>query len=387
MKKVLYGTTALIAAGAFAATASAEPIELSVGGKQEMFFLAGDSNDNAGETWASTGMYTDTELYFTGQTTLDNGITVQAIIQLEAEDRNDRNADEQAIILSGGFGAMQIGQRQSYVGMMQYVGPSVGGPFYANEVRDWNWANYSSASGGQHFNYYTDDDLSVSYVTPSFFGFTLAGAFAPDSSDNDDSVFEEWNTTGSAYKDLLQVGAAFDNEFSGVGIHADVTYQYFFGAGPTTTTTNTYVGPPTTPVGTLAFADANADGVPDTTTTKATNPDRSLLRGGLSVSYMGFEVGGSYGQWNFENSNDSVDSWSAGASYSNGPYAVAFEYYGSSEDIGANTDAHTFAFSGRYILGPGINLGAAIYHGDEETDGNNNDRESTGVVLGLGLSF
>ncbi|SDE18586.1 porin [Rhodospira trueperi] len=384
MKKVLYGTTALIAAGAFAATASAEPIELSIGGKQEMYFLAGDSNDNNGETWASTGMYTDTELYFTGQTTLDNGITVQAIIQLEAEDRMDRNADEQAIILSGGFGAMQIGQRQSYVGMMQYVGPSVGGPFGANEIRDWNWANFTNASSSQHFNYYTDDDLSVSYVTPSFFGFTLAGAYAPDSSNNDDSVFEEWNTTGSSYKDLLQVGAAFDNEFSGVGIHADVTYQYFFGAAQSETLIDLTAGQVTDLATQLGVADP---GQAIEVTATANNPDRSLLRGGLSVSYMGFEVGGSYGQWNFENTNDSVDSWSAGASYSNGPYAVAFEYYGSSEDIGANTDAHSFAFSGRYILGPGINLGAAVFHGDEELDGNNNDRETTGVVLGIGLAF
>jgi outer membrane protein OmpU len=382
MKKVLYGTTALIAAGAFAATASAEPISLSIGGKQEMFFLAGDSNDNTGETWASTGMYTDTELYFTGQTTLDNGITVQALIQLEAEDRTDRNADEQAIILSGGFGALQIGQRQTHVGMMQYVGPSVGGPFYANEVRDWNWANFTNAQ--DDYNYYTDDDLSVSYVTPSFFGITLAGAYAPDSSNNDDSVFEDWNNTTSSYKDIFHVGAAFDNEFSGVGIHADVTYQYMFGTYTSATTQSVTVPAFTPQTGTEIAAQTLPVA---SATTRTGTPDASLLRGGLSVSYMGFEVGGSYGQWNYEGSTDSIDSWSAGASYSNGPYAVAFEYYGSSEDVGANTDAHTFAFSGRYILGPGINLGAAIYHGDEENDGNNNDRESTGVVFGLGLSF
>jgi len=347
MKKVLFGTTALIAAAAFAGTAQAEKIKLSVGGKQEVFFLAGDTNDNAGETWASTGMYTDTELYFTGSTTLDNGITVQAIIQLEAEDRNDRNADEQAIILSGGFGALQLGQRQTHVGMMQYYGPSVGGPFYANEIRDWNWPNYTNASS--HINHYTADDLSISYVTPSFFGFTMATAFAPDSANNDDSAFEDWNNTASTYKDIFHVGAAFDNEFSGVGIHADMTYQHMFGVGATV--------------------------------------DRSLLRGGLSVSYMGFEVGGSYGQWNYDGTDDTLDSWTVGASYSNGPYAVAFEYLGSTEDIGAHTDAHTFAFSGRYILGPGINLGAAIYHGDEEIDGPDNDRNSTGVVMGIGLSF
>ena len=118
MKKVLYGTTALVAGVAFAGAAYAAPIELSIGGKQEMYFGVGgiddDRNNNA--TWANTGMATDTELYFTGSTTLDNGITVSAVIQLEAENdgaTNDDNADEQYVTLSGGFGKFRVGQKDN----------------------------------------------------------------------------------------------------------------------------------------------------------------------------------------------------------------------------------------------------------------------------------
>ncbi|WP_170294831.1 porin [Roseospira navarrensis] len=341
MKKVLFGTTALIAAASFAGSAYAQPIELSIGGKQEMFFGFGDVNDNAGEEWSNTGMATDTELYFTGSTTLDNGITVRAIIQLEAEDNGDRNADEQAIQLSGGFGALQIGQRQGYVGQMQYTSPNAGGVVGWDDYE--GWLEFSRNVGD---NYYTDDDLSVSYVTPSFFGFSAAGTYAPDSSNNDDSAFEEWNTTGSAYKDLMAVGLAFDNEFSGVGIHADVTYNYQFGPG-------------------------------------ATN-DRQLVRGGAAVSYMGFEVGGAYGHWLVDGTDNDAEFWNAGASYQNGPYGVAFVYQSGWYDAG-NVDQDSFQFSGNYALGPGIDLGAAVFHGNEERAGP--DRETTGALMAIGLYF
>jgi outer membrane protein OmpU len=263
---------------------------------------------------------------------------------------------------------------------MQYATPDAGGVIDWDEI-DGDWATFDFVPG-----YYDDDDLSVSYVTPSFFGFSLAGTYAPDSSNNDDSAFEEWNTTGSAYKDLFAVGAAFDNEFSGVGIHADVTYQYHFGAGPSTTTTNTYVGPPTTPAGTLAFADANADGVPDTTTTKTNNPDRSLLRGGLALSYMGFEVGGHYGHWYVDGANNDMEGWGVGAGYQNGPYGVAFNYRSGYQDAANDVHQDAFMFSGNYILAPGIDLGAAVFHANQEVD-NAADREVTGVLFGIGLSF
>jgi len=363
MKKVLFGSTALLAAAAFAAPASAQEIELSIGGKQEMFFGVGDVDDNPGETWGNTGMATDTELYFTGQTTLDNGITVQAIIQLEAEDNNDRNADEQAIILSGGFGALQIGQRQGYVGQLQYTTPDVG-------VFDWDeyddsWAEIDFVDG-----YYTDDDLSVSYVTPSFFGFSLAGTYAPDSSDNDDSQFEDWNNTGSDYKDMFAVGGAYDNEFSGVGIHLDASYNYQFGTYSSTTTQTANL----------------VTGAVTSTTTNTDTPDRALIRGGAAVSYMGFEVGGHYAVWDVDGDDNDQEAFGAGAKYENGPYGVAFNYrHGWNDATDQEQDA--FMLSSNYILGPGINVGAALLYADEERPGAANDRETIAGIVGIGLGF
>jgi len=344
MKKVLFGTTALMAAAAYTSVAFADPITLSIGGKQEVFFGVGDVDNEGGEAWSNTGMATDTELYFTGSTTLDNGITVRAIIQLEAEDNNDRNADEQAIQLSGGFGAIQLGQRQGYVGQMQYNGPEAG--VIGWDEYDDSWAEIDFVDP-----YYTDDDLSVSYVTPSFFGFSLAATYAPDSSNNDDSQFEDWNATGSNYKDLFAVGGAFDNEFSGIGLHADVTYNKHYGVGATA--------------------------------------DREMIRGGAAVTYMGFEVGGNFSHWDYDGSDNDQEAWLVGAGYENGPYHVAVNYRnGWADSVIGDTDQHAVMFSANYVLAPGIDLGAAVFYADQDAPrGTNADRDVTGGLLAVGLYF
>jgi outer membrane protein OmpU len=373
MKKVLYGTTALVAGVAFAGTAYGQAIELSIGGKQEVMFGVGSvwTQNNANQL-GNTGMSTDTELYFTGSTTLDNGITVQAIIQLEAEDNGDRNADEQAIIFSGGFGALQLGQRQTLAGAMAYGAPTAGGGLITNtEYWAWTFAQ-------EWDNLYTSDDLSVSYVTPSFFGFTLAAGYAPEDVGRDDGA----NTTGGSYQfwragassgsynDIVSAGLAFDNEFSGIGLHADFGYMHRSGVSAT--------------AGTITGI-ANAVGGAITVAPNAAPPDEHLFRGGASVSYMGFEVGGSYGYWDRDANDADLQSWKAGASYQNGPYGVAFVYDHFQAENGSN--GWGLQFSGNYILAPGIDLGAAVFHNDAEPSGPNNNSSTTGGIMGVGLSF
>lgn len=66
MKKVLLGTSALIAAAAISAPAMAqEKIQLGLGGKMEQYFGFNSFDDSATEDLTSTGILTDTEVYFT----------------------------------------------------------------------------------------------------------------------------------------------------------------------------------------------------------------------------------------------------------------------------------------------------------------------------------
>ncbi len=117
MKKILFGTSALVGAGLIAGQAvAAEGIKLSVGGYLRSAFLLnfGDNDHHADGVNDSDalrevdGVFKDGEIHFNGSTTLDNGITVGVSFQLEAEQNGDQ-IDEAYTYFKGGFGEFRIG--------------------------------------------------------------------------------------------------------------------------------------------------------------------------------------------------------------------------------------------------------------------------------------
>ncbi len=112
MKKDLYGSTALVAAVAMAATpdAAEEGVKLGLGGYYNSFFWAGDYSEasNDARDFGSTGLFSEGEVHFKGSTTLDNGITFGVQIELEAFQSGDQ-IDENYIFVEGSFGRMVIG--------------------------------------------------------------------------------------------------------------------------------------------------------------------------------------------------------------------------------------------------------------------------------------
>ena len=81
MRRHLYATTALAAAGAMAASPAAaeEGVKLGLGGYYNTFFGVGSYNEagNDARDFGATGLYSDGEVHFKGSTTLDNGRTCQ----------------------------------------------------------------------------------------------------------------------------------------------------------------------------------------------------------------------------------------------------------------------------------------------------------------------
>src|SRR5690606_902883 len=88
MKHILLGTSALVAAGLLAAPANAaEKIKLGLGGfyAASMGAILDDDNDagESGDNRDSFAIHQNVEVHFKGETTLDNGITVGARVELE----------------------------------------------------------------------------------------------------------------------------------------------------------------------------------------------------------------------------------------------------------------------------------------------------------------
>src|SRR5262249_18699332 len=95
MKRVaLLGSTAVLGAGMVANTAmAADPIKLNVGGFFRETYMAvfdDDGEGKLGNDRNTDGFFNNAEIHFTGETTLDNGLSVGAHVELEGETDTDQ---------------------------------------------------------------------------------------------------------------------------------------------------------------------------------------------------------------------------------------------------------------------------------------------------------
>src|ERR1044071_5561253 len=119
MKRILLGSTTLAGVAAMAGAAQAsDGVKLDVGGFFQTVYqgVFDEKNEGTFGNHRNTDHFThNAEVWFKGETTLDNGLTVGARIELEAENANDQ-IDKSFIYWSGGFGKGQIGSQEGPLG-------------------------------------------------------------------------------------------------------------------------------------------------------------------------------------------------------------------------------------------------------------------------------
>ncbi|GAA0574388.1 porin [Caenispirillum bisanense] len=339
---------------------AAEKIKLGLGGKMEQYFGVTSQDDAPGFDPTTTGIATDTEVYFSGATTLDNGLTIGAMIQLEAQTNatpQNENADEQYAYIEGAFGQIQAGQKEGVHAQMAHEAPQYGladddfgdwfapGDYYAGFMNGWNGLDTTLSN----------DDASISYISPSLAGFSVGLTWTPSP-----GGALQANTVTNAHNQY-EAAIAYNGEFGGVAIGADVAY-----------------------IGESGADDNNA-----------TTTDQAAWRGGLVIGYAGFEVGGSYLRTDDNDGarGDDREVWNAGIGYRTGPYGVSITYTASTLDYGnGNKDKlYNVYLGGTYAMGPGVTLVGALYHAEAERRLANapdpEDVDALGAVVGLQLEF
>ena len=142
MKKILLGSTAIVAAGMIVsapvmAAAHAEKMKLSVGGYMEQWvgFTSGDNGVN--QDYSGFDIKSDAEIHFKGSTKLDNGMTIGVNVQLEASQNGDQ-IDESYMIVKGSFGEINIGDENSAMYKMHYAPSDYGIGINSGDVTAWN---------------------------------------------------------------------------------------------------------------------------------------------------------------------------------------------------------------------------------------------------------
>ncbi len=375
MKKILFGTTALLAAGAFVADAQAsEPVKLQLGGYYEYFVVGAKQDSDWGSIASNRANNFDVqgegEIYFKGSTTLDNGATIGVMVQLEAgtdnnTDGNNTNdvVDESYMYVSGKYGKLMLGSVDNAAYLMRAAAPNAS----YMEVDDTN-TSYLLKPGAVN-DIITDvgfdgDGNKITYMTPKFYGLQGGITYTPsNASSGDDSLAKSERIEKAAdADDYWAFGLTYDRTIGDVGLLLSAGYT---------------------------IADIN------TTNTRKTNMED--FSGGINLTYAGWTVGGSVRRVLQSFSMDTTSSqgwaWDAGVMYAEGPYAVSLSYRSSSTE-GSRTDADEdtvsmIALGGKYALGPGVDLFAQLATADYSDEGSVKSDSNTayGGLVGIHLDF
>ena len=419
MKRQLFTTTALVTAGVLASSVAhaEEGIKLGIGGYMNNYFGAGDLSSD-GNRFNETALRSEGEVIFSGETTLDNGLSFGANIQLESFSSGDQ-IDENYGYIEGGFGRFQFGSENSAAHLMQYSAPQVGAPISTGWVTAFipTPAGFSGFLGP--FAEQANDDNTLTYFTPRLFGFQLGVSYTPNVQNNGEGSNGPATETVD-HHDGVSVGLNFVESFGGVDVA--VAGGYLRKSAPDNDIT----------VNDPRFT-ASTNGVA-TKVRVYDRPDPQAVTGGINLGFAGVTIGGGIAAQiepeltattttvdgtvfaapagtialgvspftalvvgnslratytNGVNSNEGW-SWDAGISYSTGPWSFSGVYqYGEREGavlIGDNDVMRSFGAAVEYAIGPGIRASLtgmfASYDGESGAD-----NEGFAGVAGISFGF
>ena len=332
MKKLLLGTTALIAAGAFVGAAQAAddemmagPVTVGVAGYMTAAVGFASTSDDGTRGQEINHVY---EIAVSGSTTLDNGITVAVHGQLGTSGQYtaseaSRPFDETHVTMSGSFGSLRIGRTESaaFNATVAAPGAGIGGMLGINYI----WFSTAVPTINTYSGIGIEDAAKVVYTTPNFNGVTLGMSYAPEDSDD---VFPGRSTAGLG-------------EHTAVGM----TYSTGFMDGGSLT------------LGTGYETASNGGG----------GDDASAMRAGLNISVDQISFGGSMYD------EDGVGmQYDIGASWTEGATELGLQYGHKESTDAGSTFAHL-----TYTLGPGVLIGGQIGSSEDVTQ----------VMLGTSVFF
>ncbi len=367
MKKFLIGTSALIGAAMVAAAAQAEDPKVMVGGVID-FQAAHVSEDNdAGKR--AYGFRNDSEVTFSVNGKADNGLGYGAVLSLEADvtadaDGEGLNASRTYTFLDGSFGRVEMGSNTGAAealaveadnlargtggidGDWKYFATPTGGAFLTAPALVAEHGSVTSFGGDET----TYNANKITYYSPRFSGFQVGLSLTPDL-DNRGQLVDRIDT-GTTFGDVFEAGVNYEGQWDNVGIAAGLTGQ----AGD---------------------ADSSAA------------EDLRAWNAGTVLSFSGFSLGGSYGDWDDSlGAGSDADYYTLGAAYDFGPFGASVTWLDSNiEGAGADNDFDNLVVGADYALAPGLTPYAEVSFFDADAAGAALDNDGTVILLGTELAF
>lgn len=373
MKKILLGTTGLVgAAFMFASVAAAETPKVTVGGFAD--FQAGFVDDDRDTNERGHGFRNDTEVIINVDGKSDAGLEYGAEIALEADvdgdsDGEGLNASRTFIYTGGTWGRIEWG---SNVGAEQALKVDASNFAAATGGIDGDWYRFALsnngtlpaggiirprlpiAHGGLSTGGYTAEDTinatKITYYTPRWSGFQAGLSYTPDAGVRGQGGLALLNDANGNYEGIWSGGLHWEGNFEQFGLALAATGEY---------------------------GDAETGGV------LGSNEDLEAYQIGGNVTFSGFVLGGSYGDFQ-DTANLDGDYWTAGLGYDFGAFGSSVTYIDSETDL---VEFENLVFGVDYKLAPGFTPYAEVSLFDSDATGTANDNDGTVVLVGTQLAF
>ena len=350
MRKTLLATTALAAAGAFAAgpALSADKMSVGVGGYMEQWVGMTDISDSAKpEREGGVAQWSDSEIHFKGKLEADNGLTFSVKVEMEAnsqakgKDPNGDDIDESQLTVSGSFGQIVLGSEDHPAALMHYGNQDVG----VGYCGDSGWTGVTGCSRNGGIGLGTNgwivggDERKIAYYTPRMNGVQFGAAYIPDHTKEDSNSVPNGNDM-----DGFSVGLNMMQEIGDASVAVSAGHYQV---------------------------------------SSAMGEDQTWSNFGLRVGFGAFSFNAAYAEHEDGNGDDmdtgNYNLTSAGAKYSDGPMAVSLTHMMGDADNGIEASATMLSMS--YSLAPGVASKTSLIAGEQGTV------EGTAVVTGITVGF
>lgn len=396
MKRYWLSAVFLTAAFPFAATAQTatveafdQPVELQLGGYMTWYGTYTNQKRTTLKQLTATsampiGEYNNfdvmgnAEIYFSGSTTLQNGVKIGAMIQLEAgtdSDTSDHTIDETYMTVDSKIGRLIVGNVKNVSNQMSVTSPNVS----TLGVQETDFRRVVTVPAYFSYNkatYALLDDIStkISYITPTVSGFTAGISLMPG------------NKKKGKDDDNLLIPSGGIKLFK-YGADATALFQHDFGSFDLETSASYTVYKPN--------LRANDEW--------AKEKNINEYGAGLNISFGNWSVGGSYHYTNM--SRDTAKflnlyanvakgtSWDAGVKFSAGPFAASADVFQSRADsltVEGKKDVFSmYQLSAQYKILAGIDVFADLAYLDfkSASDIRGLSNKGPAVAIGMNLNF
>ena len=385
MKKLLLSSAAVAMGLSFAAPAAkAQGVTLDLGGHMKGYVAYTDQDTATGNDNREIDWFRETEIHFTGETTLDNGLTVGFHAEADADGADGFELDESYAYFSGSWGRVNAGEEDGAAYLLQVAAPSADSNI--DGLRQYiSTVNYSLTSafatnptiGFDYANDVARNAEKLTYLTPVMNGFQGGVSFTPDlktgttltgtsnlgntlvtsGTSGDNSLFSvNQDDQDDSYGEVYEVGARYEGQMDNVG--------FTFGGGYT-------------------HADLEADGGNG-------YDDFQEWNVGLDLDVAAFGLGVAYTENNNgRDTNDENETWVVGADYTTGPFKLGASYLNNETDsYGTGSEVETDRYAGGvvYTYGPGMTFRGSVSYIDHDITGND-DIEATSFLVGTQINF